>query len=233
MNRSLLVTSAAALLLSLGALSQTSEAGMVTVVAPTGTMYHFSFSDNAGPQSFAGPSGTGFSGSVTSATDPIISWSFTEVGKPGAYDVTFTIPLPSATYPRLSETAGVTISDPAGGNAPTSATGITINAQVPGGTTILSLTPPDVTAPAGGQDGSTVTAALGSKGMPGPYVSPGSMAVELKFTAVDTENHGSIAFTGSISLTKPTVVPEPASVALALSGLSVLGVGFVARRKRA
>lgn len=243
---------AAALLLSLGALSQPASAVMVLTTANVDVSWSdvsgsgtdpFSFTIG-GDNTFQG-SGSGstnesistgqfgsYSFQVSGFTDPLINWSFDAYGPTSAtgthYIVTFSMPVIGNPYQYAAKTAGVTVSDlppPGAPIHPTSITGVSIKAELDG-TPIAALTSTgDVT----GVTNNTVVHSYGQASQLGSY-SPSTMSVVLDFTLIDTDGDGHASFNGLFRIDKAT--PEPATIASAFTGLLLGGLVYARRLRR-
>ena len=237
MSKRWLAAFAAALLLSMGALSQRASATYVPVPTITGKVDGAPISLYTNPDDVsavvtgttgAGGSYTGFVGS----SDPLLTWTFhaqgpTPVGG-SAYDITFLIPVGPGVFGTLTNSAGVTVTDEGTSNpiTPTLVTGISVTPLLDVSTPPAGLTGTDmsVTQETTTQSFGLVTVGVG----PSSYT---TMSVDLKFTLTDTAGDGIAAFTGELDLA-PTAVPEPATFVSACGGILLCGLVSYRRLRR-
>jgi len=204
----------------------------IKVTGPDGVTHDMSVPYNADGHSFGWtrPASSDYNVSLSGNTDPFINWSFGSA-VPGPYHVVFSIPVVAGDYSSLKNQASVTISDIGLGLNPTSISNVSIDGEVPAGTSIPAvLLTGDVTDPNG-----TVNAnhAYGPASLTQTFSSPGSMAVALNFTLTSPDGDGSAAFSGQLVLNPSGGVPEPASFALLCLGtMGFIGMGRSLRPRR-
>ena len=146
----------------------------------------------------------------------------------------FFMPVVGGPYTFLQSIASVTMSDIGEGDNPTTVSTVTIDGQVPVGTSIpgVFLSGANISAPNGG----TGSASFGPTFVVQDFSGAAGMQVVLDFILENIDGDGSAAFTGQLLLGGSTgvddTVPEPATSALI--GLGLLGIAlFGSARSRA
>jgi len=196
----------------------------VGIVTPTGAGLQFDLGFNEDGKTFrASGESTGLNWQFSGNTDPLINWGFA-ASAPGAYVVTYFMPVVGGPYNRLTNIASLSVSD-VGAPNPTTVSGISVLGQVPAGNTIVGVTllTPAVVAPPLGFGNANMGPAVVNQA----FGNPASMAVRLGFTLGSPDNDGSTSFNGQLKLDQAPI-PEPASLLLFGTGL----VGLSVWRKR-
>ncbi|MDB5303752.1 MAG: hypothetical protein JWM97_1301 [Phycisphaerales bacterium] len=171
----------------------------------------------------------GYSVSMSGDSDPFINWSFSVSG-PGAYHVLFTVPVLPGTYNSVINQAAVTLSDVGLGLNPTSISNVSIDGEVPVGTSIPAvLLTGGASAPNGGFGSTT----YGPKFVNETFTSPATMAVAVDFTLTSLDADGGASFNGQFVLSPTVQSPEPASLSLlCLGAMGFVGMGRSLRPRR-